>query len=257
MKSKNKRYEKRTSSVMTRAHHNIADILGRGFCLVICSFALLACPVEAGERSNYTVVAFLKRPEGISLPGIVGAKCEQALSNFSRPESEQWHASLDDFLLLLPPDFSSLRIGEVFPVPNETAVLDRWLRHLHSGAKHARYHPLDPQVRPEVGGYGLLRARSEEKMEFVFRIQAEFLLLQSPPLFAMPSRLDGRLVMERSGQEIFFFELSLPTARAYNLLFECGEPFAQLGSQLDAAPSSPDARRLTVNRLILRRETRE
>ncbi|EKX49443.1 hypothetical protein GUITHDRAFT_104972 [Guillardia theta CCMP2712] len=226
----------------------------RGSAHVLCCLLLFTGRVTAGQRENFTVVASLTRPEEIYLPGRVGARCEQALVNFSRPHKERWNASLEDFLSLLPAKFSSLRVGEVFPVLNETAVLDRWLRKLHPGAKHARYHPLDPQVRPEAGGYGILRAISNERMEFLFRIQAEFLLQPSPPLFAMPSRLDGTLVMDSSGQKIFFFDLSLPTVRAYNLLLECGEPFAKLGNKLDAAPSSPDARRLTVNRLILRRD---
>jgi hypothetical protein len=69
----------------------------------------------------------------------------------------------------------------------------------------------------------------------------------------MPGRFSAHLHVDRNYTEIRHFELFLPNDRVFNCLIECGNLFSKIGD--DATPaSSPDNRRLSEYRLILRPE---
>ncbi len=70
----------------------------------------------------------------------------------------------------------------------------------------------------------------------------------------MPAHLSGNIIAARNLSKVAFFSLQLPTHRIYNALLECGHPFSELGDRLvpEDGVASPDERRWSVNRLVLR-----
>jgi hypothetical protein len=75
----------------------------------------------------------------------------------------------------------------------------------------------------------------------------------NPALFLMPGRFSAHLYVDKKYSEIRSFELYLPNDRVFNCLIECGNLFSKIGDE-DAPSSSPDSRRLSEYRLILRPE---
>jgi hypothetical protein len=75
----------------------------------------------------------------------------------------------------------------------------------------------------------------------------------NPTLFLMPGRFSAHLHIDKNYTQIRSFELYLPNDRVFNCLIECGNLFSKIGN--DEAPArSPDIRRLSEHRLILRPE---
>lgn len=171
----------------------------------------------------------------------------------------------EEILSVLPPAprgwggvDSNFGIGRVFTVANTSAILDGWLAQLHAGARQSRYHPLDPDVRANTLAVGMLAQESAAELLFLFRIHAEFKVSLSPALFVMPSRFDATLRISRDLETVHHLHILVPTERVFNVLFECGDPFAAMGNHIEPSPSSPDARRLSEFKIpFMRREPRE
>ena len=253
--------------------------------LLLVSSTLLQVDAERGGKT-YFLSAKIEPPQNITFPGgEIGERCLEALLSFSKPaipEREVAHA--DILAALLPsgaweswPDF---RVGHVFTVANESGTIEL-LAQLNGGARRSRYHPLDPDVRTDKTAIGILAGESAHELLFFFRIQAEFKVSSSPALFVMPGRFDATLRVSRDLKAIHSLNIHVPVDRTFNVLLECGNPFAgrcfaplpvplahqlhdmrrmlfvDLGDNIADNPSSPDARRLSEFKVpFVRREPR-
>ena len=216
---------------------------------------------EEASPDTYELVARIEAPPNITFPGgaQIAEQCLRALQGFSQPAVPRLKWSREDILSVLPAwsggKTPSMQVGEVFTVANDSTVL-AWLSQLHPGARRSRYHPLDPAVRAEKTAVGILAEESESELLFLFRIHAEFKVASTTPaLFVMPGRFDAVLRVPRDFEAIHELHIYVPTDNTFNVLFECGDPFVALGDDFDAAPSSPDARRLSEFKIpFMRRE---
>ena len=216
----------------------------------------------------YNIAARIEAPADISFPGgsVIGRRCRAALDDgFGGAAAPRREVSREELLAALPTVGAAgwgrgpaavYAVGELFGA-NSSAVL-RWLEQLHPGARPSRYHPLDPDVRNSKTAVGTLAEESAEHLLFLFRIHAEFKVSSSPALFVMPGCFEATLRVSRDLDAILGFDVQVPTERTFNVLLECGDPFAALGDRVDEAPSSPDARRLSEFKIpFMRREPRD
>ena len=227
---------------------------------------LLGITLAAGRAEDgrvYEMTARLDTPANLTFPGEIGELCLRAVrKEFSLPAAQHRRVRHGDILSLLP-DLGRAgwgdstgpgRVGHVFPVANSSAVLG-WLSQLHPGARHSRYHALDPDVRPVMTAVGILAAASDAELLFLFRVHAEFQLSSTPALFVMPGSFEATLHVSRDLQAVHIMDIRVPTERTFNVLFECGDAFASLGDNIDDSPASPDGRRLSEFRIpFVRRE---
>ena len=195
----------------------------------------------------------------------VGGSCEDALLSWNLPPVRQKWVSHRDLLLPLVEGLSSddnpgpgsrardqLAVGQVVPLSDR--VIPSWLS-LLGNASHSRYDPLDPAARARRLGYAIVTGISGTDISLALRVQFEVVLWASPPLYIMPSFLEGSLTASRQLDKVFDFSISLPVAgRSFNVLVECGESFASLGNALhpEGGTVSPDGRRLSPYRLVVR-----
>ena len=230
--------------------------------------ALAAAAQHAPPPPPYSVAARIEAPADVAFPGgsEIGSRCRAALEGFGGAVAPRRAVSREDLLAALPPVGAAgwgggsqavHGVGDVFGVANASAVLG-WLEQLHPGARPSRYHPLDPDKRNRKTAVGVLAEESAEHLLFLFRIHAEFKVSSAPALFVMPGSFEATLRVSRDLGAVLGFDVQVPTDRTFNVLLECGDPFAALGDQVDEAPSSPDARRLSEFKIpFMRREPRE
>ena len=229
--------------------------------------------VAAAQQPNprpemYNIAARIVAPADISFPGgsVIGSRCRAALDDgFGGAAAPRREVSREELLAALPTVGAAgwgrgpaavYAVVDLFGA-NSSAVL-RWLEQLHPGARPSRYHPLDPDVRNNKTAVGTLAEESAEHLLFLFRIHAEFKVSSSPALFVMPGCFEATLRVSRDLDAILGFDVQVPTERTFNVLLECGDPFAALGDRVDEAPSSPDARRLSEFKIpFMRREPRD
>jgi hypothetical protein len=220
---------------------------------------------KGGKVNDLLVVeALLQLPPP---PLGVGGSCEDALLGWNLPPVREKWVSHRDLLLPLVEGLSSsdnpgpgpdpgtrdrLAVGQVVPLSDR--VIPSWLS-LFGNASHSRYDPLDPAARARRLGYAIVTGVSGAGISLALRVQFEVVLWGSPPLYIMPSFLEGSLTASRQLDEVYDFSMSLPVAgRTFNVLVECGETFAGLGNapHPKGGTVSPDGRRLSPYRLVVR-----
>ncbi len=229
---------------------------------------LAAAAQQAPPAPPYSVAARIQAPADVAFPGgsEIGSRCRAALEGFSGAAAPRRAVAREELLAALPPvgaagwgggPHAVHGVGDVFGVANASAVLG-WLEQLHPGVRPSRYHPLDPDKRSSKTAVGVLAEESAEHLLFLFRIHAEFKVSSAPALFVMPGSFEATLRVSRDLGAVLGFDVQVPTDRTFNVLLEFGDPFAALGDQVDEAPSSPDARRLSEFKIpFMRREPRE
>lgn len=67
----------------------------------------------------------------------------------------------------------------------------------------------------------------------------------------MPARFSSELKINKNFTKVLGFKMYLPSDRVYNCLVECGDLFSAIGDD-DKPATSPDDRRLTEHRLVLK-----
>uniref|UniRef100_A0A7S0MLY0 Uncharacterized protein n=1 Tax=Cryptomonas curvata TaxID=233186 RepID=A0A7S0MLY0_9CRYP len=219
--------------------------------LIFLALCVLVVPVRSNQY-NYTLRAVVEKPLNISLAGEVGQECLSQIWSWHPPTQKESSISLEEFIGILPGNAFTIRVGDIFKVPREDLFI-KWLAQIHPGARISRYDPLDPNVRARSTAYGILQSTTYDELRFFFRVHAEFKMGDNPALFLMPGRFFAHLHVDKNYTQIRRFELYLPNDRVFNCLIECGNLFSKIGD--DEAPSiSPDNRRLSEYRLILRPE---
>lgn len=192
----------------------------------------------------------------------VGGSCEKALLGWNAPPVQSKLVSHRDLLSPLvealansdvdPVGGARLAVGQVVPLSD--SVIPHWLS-LFGNVSHSRYDPLDPAARARSPGYAIVTGISGQGISMALRVQFEVVIWASPPLYIMPSFVEGSLTASRKLDEVFDFSMSLPVAgRAFNVLVECGDSFASLGHAPHprGGTVSPDGRRLSPFRLVVR-----
>ena len=227
----------------------------------VALFVAVQLARNSTAEDDMQMIAHIEAPENISFPGAtIAAQCVAALQGFSRPAAPRRKVTRADILSILPPvreGAHGFGVGDVF-VANKSAILG-WLSQLHPGARPSRYHPLDPAARADADAVGVLLERSARELHFLFRYHAEFQVSHAKPaLFVMPGSFEVSLRVSLDLSAIHGLHVHVPSDRAFNVLMECGDPFASLGDNTGAPVTSPDARRLSQFKIpFMRREPPE
>ena len=227
----------------------------------VALFVAVQLARNSTAEDDMQMIAHIEAPENISFPGAtIAAQCVAALQGFSRPAAPRRKVTRADILSILPPvreGAHGFGVGDVF-VANKSAILG-WLSQLHPGARPSRYHPLDPAARADADAVGVLLERSARELHFLFRYHAEFKVSHAKPaLFVMPGSFEVSLRVSLDLSAIHGLHVHVPSDRAFNVLMECGDPFASLGDNTGAPVTSPDARRLSQFKIpFMRREPSE
>lgn len=128
--------------------------------------------------------------------------------SFQPAEARRTYKS-EDFRFLLPA--TPVTVGEVWKLPQGGAT--SLLTQFHPSAREKLAANMDG-----AGAYAILRARSDQRAEILFRVHAQ--LEVHPSVSLSPAQFEGQTVLNTETGQIESVHLSVPTRHAKNLNFE-------------------------------------
>ena len=128
-----------------------------------------------------------------------------------KPEPTRSYRS-SAFLMFLPP--AAVQLGAAYPIPSDAVpVGTSWTLPKNAVARFLQqFHP---STTAEIlidapGAYAVLRARSQDRWEIVFRVHAQ--LQVAPNVFMSPSQFEGRLLVNLPEGRIDYAQILVPRA---------------------------------------------
>lgn len=124
------------------------------------------------------------------------------------------------FLIFLPP--KAVQLGAPFPVPSDAVPVGSTWGVPANAAAHflKQFHPSATAdlVIDAPGAYATLRARSKDRWEIVFRIHAQFQMIDG--IFMTPGQFEGRLLVNLAENTVEYAEFAVPNERPANVAID-------------------------------------
>lgn len=163
-------------------------------------------PIELAEQV-IVVRAFWEDMQGLDLEQLFHIPALKECFETIAPSEPERKYSAEDFTLFLPP--GEAKLGQVWPLPEE--VVETFLSQFHEEV-------LAKMNFDGSGAYATIASISEERIEILFRMHAQFLYPENT--YLSPAQFNGRLIVNSKTKLVEYFRVTVPVHHIKNVAFE-------------------------------------